>query len=141
MKIRLSTLLTLFALWLPFLLAACNGGHETGQPEPAQEQSSLQITTPPAALLDKVGALDRDAARKFYTKYLDVKGVALMAGAAVSDEAMVRDYDIVTHMLAGRPDILQTMAARGTRLIIIGKDELYSDMPEYRRAPNAAYNE
>ena len=42
-------------------------------------------------------------------------------------------------MLAGRPDVLHAMATNGTRLIIIGKDQLYSDMPEYRRIQNPAY--
>ena len=50
-----------------------------------------------------------------------------------------RTYEIVTHMLAGRPDILEAMAKHGTRLIIIGKDQVYTDMPEYRNSPNPAY--
>ena len=82
---------------------------------------------------------DRADARKFYTKYLDLKGVPLVASGEVADEALLRDYDIVTHMLAGRLDILHEMAVGGTHLIIIGKDQLYIDMPEYNHAPNAAY--
>ncbi len=31
------------------------------------------------------------------------------------------------------------MAKNGTRLIIIGKDQVYTDMPEYRSSPNPAY--
>src|SRR5208282_1053903 len=31
------------------------------------------------------------------------------------------------------------MVKRGTRLIIIGKDQVYTDMPEYRNSPNPAY--
>ena len=42
-------------------------------------------------------------------------------------------------MLAGRPDVLEAMAKNGTRLIIIGKDQVYTDMPEYRNHPNPAY--
>ena len=42
-------------------------------------------------------------------------------------------------MLAGRPDVLEAMAKTGTRLIIIGKDQVYTDMPEYRNHPNPAY--
>src|SRR4029077_17065766 len=40
---------------------------------------------------------------------------------------------------AGRPDILGAMVKNGTRLIIIGKDQVYTDMPEYRNSRNAAY--
>jgi hypothetical protein len=42
-------------------------------------------------------------------------------------------------MLAGRPDVLGAMRKRGTRLIIIGKDQVYTDMPEYRNHPNPAF--
>src|SRR4029078_2172337 len=42
-------------------------------------------------------------------------------------------------MLAGRPDVAQSMAASGMYLIIIGKDQVYTDMPEYRNHPNQAY--
>jgi hypothetical protein len=42
-------------------------------------------------------------------------------------------------MLAGRPDILHAMATNGTRLIIIGKDQFYTDMPEYRHSENPDY--
>ncbi len=31
------------------------------------------------------------------------------------------------------------MVSSGTRLIIIGKDQLYTDMPEYRNSPNPDY--
>jgi len=48
-------------------------------------------------------------------------------------------YDIVTHLLAGRPDVLKAMVDGGIRLIIIGKDQVYTDMPEYRNHPNPAY--
>ena len=59
--------------------------------------------------------------------------------AAIADEALERTYHIVTHMLAGRPDILAAMQKFGTRLIIIGKDQVYTDMPEYRNHPNPVY--
>jgi hypothetical protein len=42
-------------------------------------------------------------------------------------------------MLAGRPDVLAAMQKVGTRLIIIGKDQVYTDMPEYRNHPNPVY--
>ncbi|HEX7577179.1 MAG TPA: hypothetical protein VF430_03985, partial [Verrucomicrobiae bacterium] len=79
------------------------------------------------------------AACQFYKKYIEIAGVPLAASAEVSDAALLRDYYIVTHMLAGRPDILQAMATNGTRLIIIGKNQRYTDMPEYRNVSNPAY--
>jgi hypothetical protein len=97
------------------------------------------VTAPPESFFEKVRQADRDAARRFYKKYIDVKGMAAVASADVADEALERTYSIVTHLLAGRPDILQTMVQNGTRLIVIGKDQVYTDMPEYRNHPNPAF--
>jgi hypothetical protein len=97
------------------------------------------ITPPPASFFQRFPERDREAARQFYKKHLDLKGVSVAASGEVSDAALQRTYYIVSHMLAGRPDILHAMATNGTRLIIIGKDQFYTDMPEYRRAENPAY--
>jgi hypothetical protein len=105
----------------------------------ASLQGAPAVTAPPESFFEKVRERDREAARGFYKKYLDVKGLSVAASAEVADEALQRTYDIVTHMLAGRPDILEAMAKHGTRLIVIGKDQVYTDMPEYRNSFNAAY--
>jgi hypothetical protein len=97
------------------------------------------VTAPPEAFFARFKDKDREAARKFYKKYLDVKGLSVAAAAEVADEALQRTHHIVTHMLAGRPDILDAMVKHGTRLIIIGKDQVYTDMPEYRNHPNPLY--
>jgi predicted metalloprotease with PDZ domain len=97
------------------------------------------VTAPPESFFEKVRERDREAARKFYKKYLNVKGLTVAASAEVADEALQRTHYLVTHLLAGRPDILQAMVQNGTRLIIIGKDQVYTDMPEYRNHPNPSY--
>jgi alpha-glucosidase len=106
-----------------------------GEPTPEPPE----VIAPPESFFQKVRERDRDAARKFYKKYVDVRGVPVVAAAEVADEALQRTHDLVTHLLAGRPDVLQAMAKHGTRLIVIGKDQVYTDMPEYRNAPNPAY--
>ncbi len=63
----------------------------------------------------------------------------VVAAGEVDDRALVRTHEIVSHMLAGRPDIVDAMKEREMYLIIIGKDQLYTDMPEYRNAPNKEY--
>src|SRR5262249_19933580 len=98
-----------------------------------------QVIAPPEAFFAKVRERDREAALRFYKKYIDVKGVPVVASAEVADEALQRTYHIVTHLLAGRPDVLEAMAKNGTRLIVIGKDQVYTDMPEYRNHPNPKY--
>lgn len=97
------------------------------------------VTAPPDSFFEKVRERDRDAARQFYTKYIDVKGMPVVAASVVADSALQRTYDVVTHMLAGRPDVVAAMVKNGMYLIVIGKDQVYTDMPEYRHHPNPAY--
>jgi hypothetical protein len=97
------------------------------------------VTTPPESFFESIRSRDRDAARQFYKKYLDVKGMPVASSAEVADLALERTYDIVTHLLAGRPDVLQVLVTNRTRLIIIGKDQVYTDMPEYRNTLNPEY--
>src|SRR5580765_6811329 len=97
------------------------------------------VTAPPESFFELVNPRDRDAARQFYKKCLDVKGMPVAASAEVADAALERTYSIVTHLLAGRPDILEAMVKNRMYLIVIGKDQVYTDMPEYRNHPNPAY--
>jgi dipeptidyl aminopeptidase/acylaminoacyl peptidase len=97
------------------------------------------IVAPPESFFEKVPERDREAARKFYAKFVDVKSLSIVSSAEVADEALQRAHFLVTHLLAGRPDILQAMVQHGTRLVIIGKDQVYTDIPEYRRHPNPTY--
>ena len=97
------------------------------------------VSAPPESFFKLVRERDREAARKFYKKYLDVKGMPVASSAEVEDRALQRTYDVVTHLLAGRPDVIQAMVSNGMYLIIIGKDQVYTDMPEYSHASNPAY--
>ena len=97
------------------------------------------VTAPPEAFFQKVRERDRDAARGFYKKYIDVKGIPVVASGEVADLALQRTYDIVTHVLAGRADVIKAMVDQGMYLIIIGKDQVYTDMPEYRDSRNPEF--
>ena len=97
------------------------------------------VGAPPESFFELVRERDRDAAREFYRKYIDVAGMPVVAAEEVADEALQRTYSIVTHMLAGRPDITKEMIDSGMYLIIIGKDQVYTDMPENRNARNPDY--
>jgi hypothetical protein len=127
-------------VWLILALpAATYLGRAVSAPVSFGAQAPPPVISPPESFFARFKESDREAARKFYKKYIDVKGLPVAAAAEVDDEALQRTYDIVTHMLAGRPDILQAMVKSGTRLIIIGKDQVYTDMPEYRNHPNPEY--
>ena len=102
-------------------------------------ETNPRVGTPPDAFFQKVRERDREAARQFYKKYIEVNGLPVAASADVADQALERTSYIVTHLLAGRPDILQAMVSNGMYLIVIGKDQLYTDMPENSHSPNPAY--
>lgn len=106
----------------------------------AQDQAGLpRVTQPPESFFQLVREPYRPLARQFYKKYIDIDGLPVVASDQVDDLALQRTYQIVKGMLAGRPDILQAMVKDGMYLIIIGKDQVYTDMPEYSRSPNPAY--
>jgi alpha-glucosidase len=109
------------------------------QDDTRPQTGALPVVAPADAFFEKFRDNDREAARRFYKKTLDVNGLTVAASGDVADEALRRTHEIVTHMLAGRPDVLAAMAKRGTRLIIIGRDQVYTDMPEYRNHPNPQY--
>jgi hypothetical protein len=103
------------------------------------KQALPEVVAPHDSFFAKFRERDREAARGFYKKYLNVKGLPVASSGEVADDALERTCSIVTHLLAGRPDILQAMIRNGTRLIIIGKDQVYTDMPEYRNNLNPIY--
>jgi hypothetical protein len=110
-----------------------------GQSDVRASDEPQVISPPPESFFEMVRERDRDAARAFYKKYVDVDGMPVVAAGEVADRALVRTHEIVSHMLAGRPDIVGAMKENEMYLIIIGKDQLYTEMPEYRNAPNKAY--
>jgi dipeptidyl aminopeptidase/acylaminoacyl peptidase len=97
------------------------------------------VIPPPDSFFDMVRQRDRDAARRFYKKYVDVDGLPVVAAGEVANTALWRTRDLVKHMLAGRPDIVRAMVKERMYLIVIGKDQVYTDMPEYRNHPNPSY--
>lgn len=105
----------------------------------AAEEEPIVVVPPPASFFQQVDERARETARTFYTKYVDVNGLPVVAAAEVSDVALHRAHEIVTHMLAGRPDVLRAMVERGMYLTIIGKDQVYTDLPENRDALNPDY--
>jgi alpha-glucosidase len=97
------------------------------------------LGAPPESFFEKVRAEHRDAAREFYRKHVDIGGIPLVASTEVSDLALGRAHEIVSHMLAGRPDVRAALVGRGMYLVVIGKDQVYTDLPENRNAPNPEY--
>src|SRR6266516_4672201 len=107
--------------------------------QPDSSPNNPPVTAPTEAFFELVSERDRDVARQFYRKYIDVKGMPVVAASEVADLALQRTHSIVTHLLAGRPDVIEAMVKNRMFLIILGKDQVYPAMPEYRHHPNPAY--
>lgn len=133
---RLFTLVSALALVWPPGAHRATGALADSSKAPI---ATPQVTPPPDSFFDLVRERDREVARQFYKKYLDIGGLPVVASAEVADLALQRTHDIVRHLLAGRPDLLAAMVSNRMYLIIIGKDQVYTDMPEYRNHPNPAY--
>jgi hypothetical protein len=123
---------------IAFLFSSLMAGSHA-QDRPGASVDYPPVAAPPDSFFEKVREPDRDVAREFYKKYIDIKGIPVVASPDVADLALQRTYDIVTHMLAGRPDVLGTMVEQGMYLIVIGKDQVYTDMPEYRNSSNPEF--
>ena len=88
----------------------------------AQGEERPAVGPPPESFFALVNQRDRDTARQFYGKYVDIKGIPVVSSAEVADLALQRTHEIVSHLLAGRPDVIAAMRSNGMYLIIIGKD-------------------
>jgi hypothetical protein len=68
----------------------------------------------------------------FYQKYLDAAGLPVVGSAKVPDAALAEAKAIVVQMTSTRPDVLKAMIGRKTRVAIMAKTEVTTDIPEHR---------
>lgn len=68
----------------------------------------------------------------FYAKAVDAGGIPVIGSARVPDAAIVRAAEIVTSMLAARPDLRDEMVRQGVRVGVIAQEEGITDLPEHR---------
>lgn len=69
---------------------------------------------------------------KFFSKQLSFKGIPIKAHQVVSDAALYVAFDRVTMMLNHQPVIVSNLVAAKVELHIIGKDQVTTDLPEWR---------
>jgi hypothetical protein len=67
----------------------------------------------------------------FYGKYLDASGIPVLSSADVSSVALATACTIVSHMLSARDDVRQAMVGQGMTVVVIGINEVTTDIPEY----------
>jgi hypothetical protein len=74
----------------------------------------------------------RPAPEGFFTKSLDFHGIPIKSASVVSDAALYAAYDHLALELKHLPQVILNLAAAGAQLQIIGKDQVTSDLPDYR---------
>jgi len=68
----------------------------------------------------------------FFDKKTDYMGIPIRANKVVSDEAMLEARRRMGMVLKNMPNAVTNLVAAGAELDIIGKDQVTSDLPEFR---------
>ena len=74
----------------------------------------------------------------YYTKFTYAREFPVLGSNKVSDEAMLRANDTVRKMFAYRHDILKALISDGARLVVLGRDEALSELPEFPESKTTA---
>jgi len=69
----------------------------------------------------------------FYARRLDYEGIVIKAPTNVVDEAMFAARDRLSMMLSNLPSVRVKLQAAGAELHIIGRDQVTTDLPEWRQ--------
>jgi cyclophilin family peptidyl-prolyl cis-trans isomerase len=89
------------------------------------DRGSWNVGAVPASLRERWNLSE------FFQKHVDVAGFPIVGSANVSDFAMREAAWIVRHLVGERDDILQAMAARNVRLVVMAWNEYTTDVPEH----------
>jgi hypothetical protein len=71
--------------------------------------------------------------KDFFSKRLDFHGIPIKAHAVVADEAMYAAYNRLSLLLNDLPMVVSNLSAAGAELHIIGRDQVTTDLPEWRQ--------
>jgi len=91
---------------------------------------------------DKIIVVDPPE-KGFFSKVLDYQGIPIKAHKDVADEALFAARDRLSRMLVNLPAVRLSLHKAGAELHIIGRNQVTSDLPEWRRdkgKPLAEYN-
>lgn len=69
----------------------------------------------------------------FFSKELSFQGIPIKAHQVVSDEALYAAYDRLSLMLSRLPAVVTNLVAAKVELHIIGRDQVTTDLPEWRQ--------
>ena len=85
--------------------------------------AQFKVTRPPGEM-----SLD-----PFYEKYVSANGYPVVSSGKVNDYALKEAAYLINMMLAKRPDVKEAMVRSGSRMIVMGYDELTTDIPEHSK--------
>lgn len=74
--------------------------------------------------------------KEFFSKELSFHGIPIKAHAVVVDEALYAAHERLTllfgHLLSEQPIVVSNLVAAGAELHIVGRDQVTTDLPEWR---------
>lgn len=97
-------------------------------------------TNKPASAYPKIEPIDPPE-NGFFTKVLSFNGILIKAPEVVVDEAMFRAYDRMERETAHIPMVVTNLAAAGAELHIIGRNQVTTDLPEWRQDKHVPLDE
>ena len=77
----------------------------------------------------------------FFTKVISLNGIPIKASSVVVDEALYAAYDRISMETAHLPMVVANLAAAGAELHIIGRDQVTTDLPEWRQDKHVPLDE
>ncbi|HXT10970.1 MAG TPA: hypothetical protein VN873_05345 [Candidatus Angelobacter sp.] len=96
--------------------------------------SCAATTAPRLATESKPSIIKLDPPEQgFFSKELMFHGIPIKSHEVVSNEALYVAYDKLSMMLAHLPMIVSNLAAAHVELHIIGRDQVTTDLPEWRQ--------
>ena len=92
----------------------------------------------------KIAAIE-PAEKDFFSKQLDFHGIPIKAHKVVVDEAFYAAHDrlslMFSNLLTKQPMAISNLVAAGAELHIIGRDQVTTDLPEWRHDKGKALRE
>jgi alpha-glucosidase len=111
---------------LPFSLLLAGAMLAAGEPPLPKAPAAVTRIDPPEA--------------GFFTKVVNYGGLPIKGGAAVADQALFEAWRRMDRQLRSNPVILANLVQAGAEFHVIGKDQVTSDLPEWRWAKGKLYD-
>jgi hypothetical protein len=99
----------------------------TATPQTAPRDAKIEAINPPES--------------DFFIKQLSFHGILIKAPSVVVDDAMFALYDRMATETAHLPMVVTNLAAAGAEIHIIGRDQVTTDLPEWRQDKHVPLDE